>query len=276
MLRNMLVALDGSSYCQQATDLAIRWALALRSNLTGLGVIDEPEIRAPEPVPIGGGAFKWELEETRLKQARLTIEAAVERFRQCCQQRGVACQGLVDVGLPVEQITREAQRADLVLVGQETHFLLDGEPGRTVHALLKAPPRPVVVVPANPPEHKTVLVAYDGSLQASRALWAFCQLGLPELFDQFHVLTLDDNEEHGKLVSRYAVDLLKQHGLDATPQVLSLGRSADQMILQVAQERQAGLLVMGCYGRPSLVEWFLGTTTLHVIQNTSVPLFLYQ
>ncbi len=277
MLRRILVALDGSPYCERATELALRWAKQVQASLTGLGVIDEPEICAPEPVPIGGGAFKLELEETRLQEARVTIEAAVEQFRRRCQQEGIPCQGLVDVGLPVEQLTREAQRADLVVIGQQTHFRLDGEPGRTVHALLKGPPRPVVVVPEQLPSRKNVLVAYDGSLQASRALWAFCQLGLHALFEQFHVLTLDDDQQRGVLVSRYATEMLQLHGIDATPQVLSLSEgSADRMILRVAEERQAGLLVMGCYGRASLVEWFLGTTTLHVIQQSTIPLFLYQ
>ena len=33
--------------------------------------------------------------------------------------------------------------------------------------------RPVVAVPREPPEGESVLVAYDGSLQAARALAAF-------------------------------------------------------------------------------------------------------
>ena len=276
MLRRILVALDGSRFAESATELAVRWARATSAQLTGLGVIDEPELCAPEPVPIGGGAFKVELDQSRLKEAQRAIEAAVQRFEQRCREQGVACRGLVDVGLPSQQITREAQRADLIFLGQETHFLLDGEPGRTLHAVLKAPPRPVVVVPEQLPQGNAVVVAYDGSLQATRALWAFCQMGLPALFDSVHLLTVHEEEGQGRLIAQYAAELLEAHAVECLPEILAPSQAVDQLILHAAQQHQAGLIVMGCYGKASLMEWFLGTTTVNVIARSVFPLFLFQ
>ncbi len=276
MLRRILIGLDGSEYCWAAVEMAIGWAKAASAQLTGLGVVDEPEICAPEPVPLGASAFKAQLDQSRLAEARSTVESAVQRFEQMCRQQGIPAQALVDVGLPSQQIAREAQRADLIFLGQQTRFALDEEPGRTLHALLKAPPRPVVVVPREVPQQQAVLVAYDGSLQATRALWAYCQLGLARFLGNTFVLTVHEDEAQGRLISQYAVDLLGSHSIASSTQVLSPRESVDRMILQVAQECQAGLIVMGCYGKASLMEWFLGTTTVNTIAHTPVPLFLFQ
>ena len=46
------------------------------------------------------------------------------------------------------------------------------------------------------------------------------------------------------------------------------------MILKEAGEQNASLLVMGAYGRPALREFFLGSVTQKVLENTPVPLFL--
>ena len=70
---------------------------------------------------------------------------------------------------------REAQRFDLVVVGRDTHFEFSsqGRPDSTVGRVVAASPRPVVVVPHPVPQGEDVVVGYDGSLQAARALQAF-------------------------------------------------------------------------------------------------------
>ena len=69
-------------------------------------------------------------------------------------------------GAPGEEILREAQRFDLILLGKHAHFEAQGS-DHTLTNVLRSAPRPVVTVPDDPPLAGTVLVAYDGGRQAA-------------------------------------------------------------------------------------------------------------
>jgi nucleotide-binding universal stress UspA family protein len=72
-----------------------------------------------------------------------------------------------------------------------------------------------------------------------------------------------------------AVEFLKSHGIpvSACP-VDSCGPPAEA-ILDRARLWDAGLLVMGAYGQPVLREFFLGSVTRTVLEESPVPVFLY-
>lgn len=110
MLKGILIGLDGSAYSVAALELGFRWARAFDARLVGLGIIDEPDIRRPEPVPIGGSPFKEHRDEALLTRARRRVNQFLEQFAQRCAKAGVACTVLEEVGLPHEQIVLEAQR----------------------------------------------------------------------------------------------------------------------------------------------------------------------
>ena len=82
---------------------------------------------------------------------------------------------LEDAGLPYEEILRESQRYDLVLFGHDTHFRFGtvDQPDETLWKVLKRGPRPVVIAPPKLEPGSSVVVAYNGSPQADRALQAF-------------------------------------------------------------------------------------------------------
>jgi hypothetical protein len=55
MLGSILITLDKSKHSETLGELGIRWAQRLDATLQGLGVVDEPGIRAIEPAfPVGG------------------------------------------------------------------------------------------------------------------------------------------------------------------------------------------------------------------------------
>ncbi len=276
MTRAVLIGLDGSAHSRAAVELGIRWAEKLDCLLVGLGVIDEPEICAPEPVPLGAGSFKHLLDANRLKVAHRKIEDAVHAFSVRCSDAQVSSKPLEDIGDPTERIALEAQRYDLILLGQQTFFRLDASPGDTLRKLLKNAPRPVVAVPEHPCSGEAVLVAYDGSLQATRALQAFAQSRVPSLYGQIHVLCIhSDKVEAARRVDR-AVEYLSFQGLQAKRRALTTGDGPAAVILQNLGELNAGLLVMGCYGQSTLHEFFLGSATHDLVEKSPAPVFLYQ
>ena len=276
MLKSLLVGIDGSGYSRAAVELGIAWAKQFDALLVGLGVIDQPGICHPEPVPLGAGAFKSMLDESRVKRATKTVEQALEDFSIRCAEAGVASKPLEDVGDPVASIAMEAQRYDLILLGQKTYFRLDGSDTETLEHLLKAPPRPVVCVPESPQPGEAVLIAYDGSLQAARALHAFCVSGLSESATDVHVVTVNNDSKEGHRCAARAMDYLSFHDIKAQTHIVKESSNPSASLLSQAEEMKAKLLVMGCYGKSAIREFFLGSVTRTLLDKCPIPLFLFQ
>jgi nucleotide-binding universal stress UspA family protein len=276
MLKSILLGLDGSAWGASAVELGIRWARRFDALLVGLGVIDEPAIRGPEAVPLGGMYYKHHRDDVRMHQAQVAVEQFLERFALRCSEAGVAAKLLEEVGAPWEQILVQSQRYDVILLGQQTwfHFETQRSPCETLHKVLQNSPRPVVTVPERLGDEGGVLIAYDGSLQAARTLQAFQASGLHQGRDVHLVSVGEDHVEAAGHADR-AAEFLRFHDIPATVHPLASLAPPAEVILEQVRERAAGLLVLGAYGRSALREFFLGSVTRSVLKEARVPLFLY-
>jgi nucleotide-binding universal stress UspA family protein len=283
MLRSILVGLDGSDYSRSAIDVGIYLARKTGALLVGLGVVDEPTIREAEPRLIGGGVPYAEpvLYRERLADARREVEQFLAQFTLRCAEVGIACKVLEDVGMPHEQIELQAQRYDLILLGQQTRFHFETQEGydNTVRRVLKNSPRPVIAVPARldikpeEPGH-TVLVAYDGSLQAARALHAYQTSGLAGVLATI-VVTVNPEQLEASRTAERAIDYLRLHDIKAEARPITTHDAPARALLAAAHEYHSALIVMGAYGQPILREFFLGSVTRSLLAESPVPLFLY-
>ncbi len=276
MLRSILVGVDGSAYSTAAVELGIQWAQRSGAVLVGLGIIDAPTICKPEPVPLGGSAYKVHHDASLLTDASHKVGQFLEHCARRCAEADVACQILQVIGLPAEQILLEAQRYDLILLGQHTffHFETQQQPDDTLHIVLKQSPRPVVAVPATLPEGRVVVVAYDGSLHAARALHMLQVLGL-EGPQEVHVVCVDPDQELADRCVERAVAFLHSHHIVAQAHARATAAAPAHVLLEHVHQVQASLLVMGAYGRSTLREFFGGSVTRTMLRESPVPLFLY-
>jgi nucleotide-binding universal stress UspA family protein len=277
MLRSILVGLDGSAPCTSAMEVGIEWARRFDALLVGLAIVDEPTIAAAAPVILGGPPYTDPIiYRERMADARRQVEQFLEQFALRCAEARVACKVLEDVGLPCEQIALEAQRYDLILLGQKTrfHFEIQERRDDTLTKVLKGSPRPVVVVPETWAEGHSVVVAYDGSLAAARALHAFQGTGLERSRD-IHVVSVHPDRKEAARHAERAVDYLRFHEIRAAAHPLASSGAPAEAILGQLRDLGAGLLVMGAYGQPTLREFFLGSTTSTMLRESPVPLFLF-
>ena len=276
MLQSILVGLDGSAYSAAAVELGIRWAQHTGAVLVGLGIIDAPTICKPQPVPLGASAYKVHHDATLLADASHKVAQLLADCAQRCAEAGVTCQILQDTGLPAAHILLEAQHYDLIMLGQHTffHFETQDTPDDTLAVVVKQSPCPVVAVPATLPEWRAVLIAYDGSPHATRALHMFQALGLASAYD-VHVVCVDAHKEKAHLCVERAVTFLQGHNVVAQAHALATSESPAHALLQYVHQVQAGLLVMGSSGRSPLREFFGGSVTRTMLRDSPVPLFLY-
>jgi nucleotide-binding universal stress UspA family protein len=275
MARSILVGLDGSSQTSSAAELGIRWAKRSNALLVGLGIIDEPEIVQPVCVPPGGAAYQERRNRTLLADARHKVDAFLQQFAIRCAEAGVSCKLLEDVGLPSEQIMLEAQRYDLIVLGQNTHFAFETQqgPDLTLQEVLRQSPRPVVAVPEKPRAGTNVVVAYDGSLQAARALQAFQGVGAQG--SPVHVVCALPNQVEAARCGSRAVDFLGFHGIKAELHAIGTSEKPGPVVLKESQNLNAGLVVMGAYGRSVWKDFLFGSVTRTMLTDSNIPLFLY-
>ncbi len=176
---------------------------------------------------------------------------------------------LRDVGLPDEQISLESQCYDILLLGKQTYFQFETHrgPDDMLTTLLKDSPRPIVTVPEQLGRGDSIVVAYDGSLQAARTLQAFQSLRLGK-DREVHVVSVADDYEKAVCRADRAVTFLGFHEITAERHAIVSSSPASSLVAEV-QRFDAGLLVMGAYGQSALREFFFGSVTQTMLKGSS-------
>jgi nucleotide-binding universal stress UspA family protein len=282
MLRSILIGIDNTRSGVAAQRLGVRWARRCGATLVGLGVVDEPGIRAIEPARSVGGkpgvdSVYYMGYGSRLADVHKQLGQALAQFAARCDEAGVAHAEMKVVGSPHGQIEQEAQSHDLIVLARGSRFRFmagDDEADETLKKVLKDAPRPIAVAPATTCEEGAVVIAYDGSLQAARALAAFQATGLGES-GNVHVISVGGNVREAAQHAERACNFLSHHKIESVPHTISSTSQPADMILEQAGRLNAGLLVMGAYGQPVLREFFVGSATRKLFEESQVPLFLY-
>jgi nucleotide-binding universal stress UspA family protein len=275
MVRTILIGLDGSPDCDRAVEQGILWAKMTGAELIGVAIVDEPTICRPEPTGMWGSHFKASRDRKLLADARTKVHHLLEGFAACCRTAGVRFQVREETGLPAERLTALNEDADLTLLGIESHFHFQTqrEPDDTLKDVLRKCHRPVVAFPGRPAEGQSVLVAYDGSQPAARALAVFANSGLAEN----RPVQVVSMARHPGLARRRvdeAARYLGHFGIRSEVMPLVGGRASDRLLGQVC-ERHPALVVMGAFGGQRS-EGFLGrSTTRRMLRKANVPLFLH-
>lgn len=277
MIGGILIGLDGSPYSQRAIELGIRWAQQSQATLAGIGILDEPGIQGGEMVPLGGAAFKGHRDEVRLAEAENRLKGFYEQFEAACQQANVPRQIIHARGRPAEEILKAAPEFDMILLGLKSYFQFAprGEPDEaTLEQVLRQGVRPVVAVPDTLPAGSAIVVAYDGSLQANRAMQTFLAVGLPHIHE-VHVVSVNHDADLANQHARLAVHFFRHHRIKAAAHPLASKANVADVLLEQAEQLQAGLLVMGAFGQSNMAEFFFGSVTEKIINQAHLPLFLY-
>lgn len=276
MASSILIGVDGSPHSEAAVELGLQWAGEYKCRLTGVGVVDEPGMTSGEMVPVGGGTYKADRDRARIRRASAQAAKWLDAFSARCNAAGVTASAVMESGDPVAVLSIEAQRHDLVLLGRQTHFRFESQdsPDDVLQQLIRQAPRPVVAVPLKPEGGRGIVIAYDGSLQAARAVQAFQATGLG-VGIPVHVVHIGNSSGAGSPHACRAVEFLTAHGIAASIHNERAADSVANALVGACRDLRAGLVVMGAYGRSTLYEFFLGSVTRTMLAESPVPLFLY-
>jgi len=183
------------------------------------------------------------------------------------------------LGIMEAIIPAEGRLADLIILSREVDSANIYNGAVLIEALFNTG-RPVLFMPKTsggqprPWQDSTIGMAWDGSLEAARAL----KNAMPLLTqaENFHVLTARLHGQAANPASEIRLmEYLKAHGLKTEIIAVDHGhRGAGEIVLEQATELKCDLLVMGAYGHSRYREMLLGGFTDYMLQNANIPLLL--
>jgi nucleotide-binding universal stress UspA family protein len=273
MINDILVCLEGSASTERAIDLGLELAREHDARLVGMAIIDDPDLRASPTA----ADLKQHRDLVLLESARKNAEATLAQFETRCQLAGVATRSLEVRGRPAAKILEEMTEHDLTLIGRNANFLLETTEAdaHTRDDVLHRARKPVLIVPEEPARAgHDVLIAFDGSTAAKRAVLSFAASGLAQ-GRTIHVASMDDDGEQAWQMASRGVDLLREHAVTAKPRSLVSSLPIAEALLELRRKLGAGLMVTGAYARSRLTELLWGSVTREMIEKTPVPLFLH-
>lgn len=279
MFNRILVPLDGSQSAAAAVDRAFDLAATFDSDLLGLHVVDVRVIEGPLLQTIGATWGDVPL-PVRQDEVADSLErrgrSILDDFEQRAREAGRTLETELEVGVVADVIVEKARAVDLVVMGRRgEHAAFGDHPlGSTVQAVVRRAPKPVLVCPPGRAAMLHVLVAYDGSEHAARALEiavAYAERREAPL----NVVTVRPHADEARSLLEEAAAYAGGHGLEPVLHSRESDRVAD-LVLEVARETGADLLVMGAYGKGRLRELLLGSTTESILIRFDHPVLLYR
>lgn len=278
MIKSILVALDDSKSSQSAKTLAFRIAKSCNATVTGIGVLDEVWIASPEAIPLGGAAFKVELDQKLMNDAKKRVHKLEKAFTEDCKAQDISAAVIDTSGIPSSEIEHFTTVHDLLVIGKDAdfHSSTSVETAVSVKQLIKDNPRPVIITSPTLPNQDSVhiLVAYDGTLASSRALHMAILLGVFK-GKKVHIATINSDEKVVEDLLNTAAKLCQNHGIQAHLHPLVTTKKPAKALVDLSNELKPFMIVMGAYGHSGLAYFFAGSCVKDLLQSTDIPIFVY-
>lgn len=283
MIRSILLVLAEAPHDVNARNYAFWLAKKEGSSIHGLAVVD---IAAFE-VPVIGtpDGFMPSVVAPSLKESQALLSDLMEnarerlsRFADQCASRGIESSVETKAGIPGDVISRTASAHDIVVISRTGYSpIADAEESvdALVAPVIRGSVRPVLVAGSEFREEsdiRNILVAYDGSSHASRALLAAAELAArPGV--SCTLVTVTPSEELGREILAPAEAFLLHHGVKPNEQIAVSSKPSD-VICGLATSGGYDLLIMGAYGHSPIREVLFGSTTERILSHCAANAIL--
>lgn len=260
---------------QPAAKYALEFGRAHDAHVTGLAVSFEPVVPAfaAAPMPV-------DYLQAAHDQAIAAAGDARAEFDELARLAGVKSESrLAEIltGGPLESVLVHCRPTDLVVIGQSNPDRREPMRELLIETVLFESGVPVLLVPyigANSYEPNNVLVGWDGSSTATRAILA--ALPVLEKADKVTVLVVEKkvsstSGQPGAEVANY----LARHNMNVTIDVVANPQaSIADTVLNYVSDNGNDLIVMGGYGHSRMREFLFGGATRDILEAMTVPVLM--
>ena len=265
-IQSILVHLDAGPHGAMRLRMARALAGQFGAAVTALYAVTPVSVQMAGEMIVGSASDALlALDQQRLGAARALVATANT-------EPGAQVQWSEAQEAPEYTFIQQALYADLLVLGQRDRREPDtGVLPDFVQSVLMASGKPALVVPyitSRTPRLETVFVAWKESRESARAVTA--ALPLLQAAKAVHV-GVDTEVADKSPLQRY----LQRHGVEAQCHTLVTEASqAGEIMLSMAADVGADLMVMGCYGHSRARELVLGGASRSVLEAMTVPVLM--
>lgn len=278
MIKKILLGIGGTPCTAVAIQHAVGLAKRFEAEITGVTVLDLERlttVRLAQEETIPAAMHRVILTRDR-------VEEAISAFESACATEGIKYQVKQEENeASFDLMSSLARYHDLMLFGLRSIFeynvsivdLSIEEPKDTLARLIAAGVRPIVAVSDTFRPIQKVLIAYSGSMESAKTMKRFVQMRLwPDA--KLKIVTFQGSEEKARQLLNDASEYCRAHGYHVEHE--SNAGPPKDLLLPLATQWQADMIVLGNSAGHLLKKRLLGETALHIIRNADRPLFLCQ
>lgn len=283
MTNKILALVDGSAYSESVCHHTAWIAGRLNAAVDVMHVLGRREgaIRQDLSGSLGLGARSALLEElaaadeqrARLSQAK--GRAILEDAERILRAHVATVQAHLRRGDLLDVVQEGEPDVRAIVIGKrgEGANVANGHLGSNLERIVRASTVPVFVASRAFQPITKVLVAYDASTSARRAIERIAQ---SPVFKGLEVTVLHVDNGSGLLGAKLdeAAQTLRAAGIDATPRVVP--GEPDEALEAIVAAEGFDLLVMGAYGHSRIRSLIIGSTTTAMVQAVKIPVLLYR
>ncbi|MEH6632742.1 MAG: universal stress protein [Halopseudomonas aestusnigri] len=272
MLKDIQVQIDNTP----ASKTRLNAALQLSNKLDGTHIMGVHALKTPEAILHGAphgviGYFPEEVIENQREAIKNQALQLKNSFTNEVSKIGATHEWRQHEGSEVDIIAFHARFTDLTVISQVKGRFADEL--EFSGSLLMESSLPILAVPENKiPDDmtKNILIAWDGSAEASRAVHG--AMPLLNMAKKVIILSVGLPDE-GNIPQEDIEAHLQRHGITCVKQVVDSPFPED-VIMSKAKEESVGLIVAGAWGHSRIREMIFGGVTKSLFSNQKIPVLL--
>ena len=281
-MKKVLACIDGSTYSPAVCDAATWAAARMGAPLLFLHVLAKEQGAAPVDLSgnIGLGAQESLLEELAAldeKRGKLARERgrqllAAARFR--ARTAGVVeSDSLQRHGGLVETLTEQEDNIRLLVIGKrgEAAQIASEHLGSHLERVIRALHRPTLVATTRFVTPRKIMLAFDGSPTARKALEMVAASPLFQGLPCHLVMVGADTIETQADLAR-ARQILEMARFEVEATILS--GEVEAVLIEYQRQHGIDLMIMGAYGHSRIRHLLIGSTTTAMLRKSTIPLLL--
>lgn len=284
-MKNILVCVDGSSYGQVCTQYAVWLSKQLDAKVTALYVSELWQYETPLIADFGGTlgtqpylGLTAQLKEIESGKAKVIGDYVKKQFADAGIGGNVEFEHrsglLADC---IDEFENQRGNIDFILLGKrgENANFAKGQLGSNMERVIRASRLPCFVANRKFIEQKKILLAYDGSASAGKALnWLARTRAFPQC--EIHVVSVAkqgaESDASKVLIEAEAIF----QGSDKKPVCQVLSGAAGEAIEQYVIKNEITALLMGAYGHSRIRQFIIGSTTTELVRRCLVPVVMFR
>ncbi|MBK1697175.1 universal stress protein [Rhodovibrio salinarum] len=281
MTHKLTALVDGSTYSKSVCDHAAWIARRAELDVELMHVLGRREAGGGSDLSgsIALGARSTllnelsELDEQRAKLALQRGRAILDDAKALLEDAGIAVKAHLRHGDLVEAIAQKETEAEMVLIGKrgEAADFATEHLGSNLDRVMRAVGKPLFVASRAFQAINRVLIAFDGSPSATRAVEYVARSPLYAGLE-LKVVTFGPTTDAAEKSLANAQATLSAAGRDAKTEIRP--GQPDEALGRLIEEERFDHLVMGSSGHTRFRAFFVGSTTIEMLRVCRVPILL--